>query len=54
MLNGLQFVLAHVTDLASARAFYAEKLGLTVAAEQPGFVQFAANATQSHRILQAS
>ena len=39
--NGLQFVLAHVADLATARAFYTEKLGLTVAAEQPGFVQFA-------------
>jgi len=39
--NGLQFVLAHVADLAAARAFYTEKLGLTVAAEQPGFVQFA-------------
>ena len=33
--NGLQFVLAHVADLATARAFYTEKLGLTVAAEQP-------------------
>jgi predicted enzyme related to lactoylglutathione lyase len=41
MLNGLQFVLAHVSDLAAARAFYTEKLGLTVEAEQPGFVQFA-------------
>jgi predicted enzyme related to lactoylglutathione lyase len=39
--NGLQFVLAHVADLATARAFYTEKLGLTIAAEQPGFVQFA-------------
>jgi predicted enzyme related to lactoylglutathione lyase len=39
--NGLQFVLAHVSDLATARAFYTENLGLTVAAEQPGFVQFA-------------
>ena len=41
LTNGLQFVLVHVTDLAAARAFYTEKLGLTVAAEQPGFVQFA-------------
>jgi predicted enzyme related to lactoylglutathione lyase len=41
MLNGLQFVLAHVSDLATARAFYTEKLGLTIEAEQPGFVQFA-------------
>ena len=39
--NGLQFVVAHVADLATARAFYTEKLGLTVEAEQPGFVQFA-------------
>jgi predicted enzyme related to lactoylglutathione lyase len=41
MLNGLQFVLAHVSDLTAARVFYTEKLGLSVAAEQPGFVQFA-------------
>ena len=41
MLNGLRFVLAHVADLATARAFYTEKLGLTVELEQPGFVQFA-------------
>jgi len=41
MLNGLQFVLAHVADLTAARAFYIEKFGLTIQAEQPGFVQFA-------------
>ena len=41
MLAGLNFVLVHVDDVATARAFYTEKLGLTVADEQPGFVQFA-------------
>lgn len=40
MLTGLNFVLIHVDDVASARTFYTEKLGLTVADEQPGFVQF--------------
>ena len=41
MLTGLNFVIVHVPNLAEARAFYTEKLGLTVTAEQPGFVQFA-------------
>jgi predicted enzyme related to lactoylglutathione lyase len=40
MLNGLNFVILHVRDLAQARTFYTEKLGLTVKGAQPGFVQF--------------
>ena len=42
MNNGLRFVVRHVTDIAAARAFYTEKLGLEVEVEQPGFVQFKA------------
>jgi catechol 2,3-dioxygenase-like lactoylglutathione lyase family enzyme len=42
MNSGLQFVVRHVTDVAAARAFYAEKMGFEVEAEQPGFVQFKA------------
>lgn len=41
MVTGLNFVLIHVGDIERARAFYTEKLGLTVEAEAPGFVQFA-------------
>ncbi len=40
MLNGLTFVILPVRDIAKARAFYTEKLGLTVKGAQPGFVQF--------------
>ena len=41
MLTGLNFVMIHVKDLPAARAFYTETLGLTVATEAPGFLQFA-------------
>jgi predicted enzyme related to lactoylglutathione lyase len=41
MVTGLNFVLVHVPNIGEARAFYSEKLGLKVAGEQPGFVQFA-------------
>lgn len=41
MVQGLSFVLMHVPDVAAARGFYTQKLGFTVDAEQPGFVQFA-------------
>lgn len=41
MQANLNFVLIHVDDVAKARAFYMETLGLTVADELPGFVQFA-------------
>ena len=40
MVQGLNFVIVHVPDVAAARDFYTEKLGFTVEAEQPGFVQF--------------
>jgi predicted enzyme related to lactoylglutathione lyase len=40
MLLGLDFVMLHVPDLEQARAFYTEKLGFAVEAQQPGFVQF--------------
>jgi predicted enzyme related to lactoylglutathione lyase len=39
MLQGLNFVMYHVPNLKEARDFYVEKLGLTVAVEQPGFIQ---------------
>lgn len=39
--TGLNFVFVQVANLAAARAFYTEKLGLTVKGEQPGFVSFA-------------
>ena len=42
MNSGLQFVVRHVADVAAARAFYTEKMGFEVEAEQPGFVQFKA------------
>lgn len=40
MLNGLQFVMAHVPDVQEAKRFYTEKLGFAVEDELPGFVQF--------------
>lgn len=40
MLQGLNFVMVHVSDVAAARAFYTEKLGFAVEDEHPGFVQF--------------
>jgi predicted enzyme related to lactoylglutathione lyase len=40
MLQGLNFVLLHVTDIEKATAFYTEKFGLVIEAQQPGFVQF--------------
>jgi catechol 2,3-dioxygenase-like lactoylglutathione lyase family enzyme len=42
MNSGLQFIVRHVTDIAATRAFYTEKMGFEVQAEQPGFVQFKA------------
>jgi predicted enzyme related to lactoylglutathione lyase len=40
MLQGLNFVITHVSDVAAARAFYTEKLGFDVEDENPAFVQF--------------
>jgi predicted enzyme related to lactoylglutathione lyase len=42
MLNGPTFVIRNVRDIDGTRRFYTDKLGFRVAAEQPGFVQFAA------------
>jgi catechol 2,3-dioxygenase-like lactoylglutathione lyase family enzyme len=42
MINGLQFVIRHVRDVAAVRAFYTEKLGFAVVTDLPGFVQFTA------------
>jgi predicted enzyme related to lactoylglutathione lyase len=41
MIQGLNFVLNHVNDVAAARAFYTEKMGFAVERELPDFVQFA-------------
>jgi len=40
MLQGLQFVMTHVPDVAAARDFYKDTLGFEVETEMPGFVQF--------------
>ena len=40
MLQGLNFVLLHVTDIEKAAAFYTEKFGLDIETRGPGFVQF--------------
>ena len=42
MNSSVQFIVRHVTDIDAARAFYTEKMGFAVEAEQPGFVQFRA------------
>jgi predicted enzyme related to lactoylglutathione lyase len=44
MLLGLNFVMLYVPDIEQARAFYTEKLGFVVQAQQPSFVQFKQNA----------
>jgi lactoylglutathione lyase len=40
MLNGLNFVLAHVPSIEQVLPFYTEKLGFEIEAQAPGFVQF--------------
>jgi catechol 2,3-dioxygenase-like lactoylglutathione lyase family enzyme len=40
-LGELGFILVHVPDVAAARGFYVETLGLTVETETPGFLTFA-------------
>lgn len=40
MLHGLQFIMAHVSDLPAARTFYTERLGFEVEMENPAFIQF--------------
>jgi len=39
MVEGLQFVMIHVPNVAAARAFYVERLGMEVEDESPTFVQ---------------
>jgi predicted enzyme related to lactoylglutathione lyase len=40
MLNGLNFVLAHVPSIEQVLPFYTEKLGLEIESQGPGFIQF--------------
>jgi predicted enzyme related to lactoylglutathione lyase len=40
MLNGLNFVLAHVPSIAEVLPFYTEKLEFEIETQVPGFVQF--------------
>ena len=40
MLQELNFVLLHVSDVEKAIPFYTEKLGLVIEDRLPGFVQF--------------
>jgi len=40
MLQGLQFVMLHVPDVAQARAFYTAQLGFEIEEEMPDFLQF--------------
>jgi predicted enzyme related to lactoylglutathione lyase len=41
-MSGLNFVVLHVPDVAAAKTFFTEKLGMEIDNEQPGFVQFKA------------
>jgi predicted enzyme related to lactoylglutathione lyase len=40
MAHALNFVILHVRDIAAARDFYKETLGLGLEGESPAFVQF--------------
>ena len=44
MIQGLNFVMVHVGDIAAARAFFVDKLGFAIEDENPGFLQFKAGA----------
>ncbi len=50
MINGLNFVIARVADVAAARQFYTETLGFEIEDELPGFVQFRAPSGASYAI----
>ncbi|MGI8588006.1 MAG: VOC family protein [Chloroflexia bacterium] len=52
MIQGLNFVLFHVQDVAAARAFFVEKLGLELEADSPTFLQFKANGGASLGVIQ--
>jgi predicted enzyme related to lactoylglutathione lyase len=53
MTGKLNFMILHVRDMAAARAFYTEKLGLGVVAESPAFIQFEAAGGAGSFSLQA-
>ncbi len=53
MTGTLNFMILHVRDMAAARAFYTEKLGLKVAGESPTFIQFEAAGGAGSFSLQA-
>ncbi len=40
MIHGLNFVMLHVGDVAEARAFFVNQLGLEIEDESPEFLQF--------------
>lgn len=40
MLNGLNFIIAHVPSVEQVLPFYTEKLGFEIEDQLPGFVQF--------------
>ena len=42
-IGSLNFILLHTTDIAKARAFYGDALGMAVEAESPMFLQVAAS-----------
>jgi predicted enzyme related to lactoylglutathione lyase len=42
MIHGLNFVMLHVGDVAEARTFFVDKLGLEVEDESPSFLQIRA------------
>jgi predicted enzyme related to lactoylglutathione lyase len=42
MINGLNFVMMHVEDMAAARTFFVNTLGLELEDESPTFLQFKA------------
>jgi predicted enzyme related to lactoylglutathione lyase len=43
-MNGVNYVILHVADVAAAKTFFTEQLGMAVDNEAPGFVQFQAPA----------
>ncbi|HZS88781.1 MAG TPA: VOC family protein [Chloroflexota bacterium] len=54
MIQGLNFILNHVDDIAAARAFYTEKMGFTVETDLPDFVQFAQSGGATYAIARTT
>lgn len=52
MIQGPSFVMVHVPDVKQARDFYTDTLGMMVADEQPGFVQFTSSAGATYALGQ--